>query len=126
MDQEKRLMVYMLGGFELYYEGAPVQLKKKLTSKPLLLLQLLLYNRDSGVSKRAVTEALYGQEPGTDTANSLNATVSQLRRLLRETRLPEENYIHARMDRYYFESPFLVWVDTEWVTVLWQEADVTS
>ena len=73
-----------------------------------------------------MTEALYGQEPGTDTANSLNATVSQLRRLLRETRLPEENYIHARMDRYYFESPFLVWVDTEQVTALRQAADVTS
>ena len=126
MDHEKRLMVYMLGGFELYYEGAPVQLKKKLTSKPLLLLQLLLYNRETGVSRHAVTEALYGQEPGVDTANSLNATVSQLRRLLKETRLPEENYIHVRMDRYYFESPFLVWVDTEQVTALRQEADVNS
>ena len=42
MESEKRLMVYMLGGFEMYYEGAPVQLKKKLTSKPILLLQLLI------------------------------------------------------------------------------------
>lgn len=53
-------MVHMLGGFKTYYEGASVQLKKKLTSKPLLLLQLLLHNRETGVSKCAVTEALHG------------------------------------------------------------------
>ena len=60
MDSEKRLMVYMLGGFEMYYDGAPIRFKKKLTAKPLLLLQLLLNNREAGVSRRAVTEALYG------------------------------------------------------------------
>ena len=40
IEPENRLMVYLLGGFEMYYEGAPVRFKKKLTSKPLLLLQL--------------------------------------------------------------------------------------
>lgn len=126
MESEKRLMVYMLGGFEMYYEGAPIQLKKKMTSKPLMLLQLLLYNREAGVSRRAVMEALYGQETKIDANNSLNATVSQLRRILKETRLPEENYIHIRMNRYYFESSFLTWVDTEEATALRQEADLTS
>lgn len=126
MDSEKRLMVYMLGGFEMYYDGAPIRFKKKLTAKPLLLLQLLLNNREAGVSRRAVTEALYGEETEVDTGNGLNATVSQLRRLLRETRLPQENYIHVRMDRYFFESSFLTWVDTEAVTALRQEADLST
>lgn len=126
MELEQRLMVYMLGGFELYYEGAPIQLKKKLTSKPLMLLQLLLYHRETGVSRHAVIEALYGQETEIDASNSLNATVSQLRRILKETRLPQENYIHVRMDRYYFESSFLTWVDTEEAKALRQEADLTS
>ncbi len=126
MDSEKRLMVYMLGGFEMYYDGAPIRFKKKLTAKPLLLLQLLLNNREAGVSRRAVTEALYGEETEVDTGNGLNATVSQLRRLLRETRLPQENYIHVRMDRYFFESSFLTWVDTEAAAALRQEADLTT
>ena len=126
MEHEQRLMVYMLGGFEMYYGGAPIQLHKKLTSKPLMLLQLLLYNREAGVSRRTVLEALYGQETEIDAGNSLNATVSQLRRLLRETRLPQENYIHVRMDRYYFESSFLTWVDTEETRLLRQEADLSS
>jgi DNA-binding SARP family transcriptional activator len=126
MELEQRLMVYMLGGFELYYEGAPIQLKKKLTSKPLMLLQLLLYHRETGVSRHAVIEALYGQETEIDASNSLNATVSQLRRILKETRLPQENYIHVRMERNYFESSFLTWVDTEEAKALRQEADLTS
>ena len=126
MDSERRLMVYMLGGFEMYYDGAPIQLGKKLTAKPLLLLQLLLNNREAGVSRRAVIEALYGEDAQIDTGNSLNATVSQLRRILKDTRLPQENYIHVRMDRYYFESSFLTWVDTEAVTALRQEADLAS
>ena len=126
IESEKRLMVYMLGGFEMYYEGAPVRFKKKLTSKPLLLLQLLLYNRENGVSRHAVIEALYGEESEVDTDNNLNATVSQLRRILRETNLPQENYIRVRLDRYYFESSFLTWVDTEEVTALRQDADLAS
>lgn len=126
MEHEKRLMVYMLGGFEMYYEGARVQLNKKQTSKPLLLLQLLLYHRETGVPRYAVMDALYGDETRIDVNNSLNATVSQLRRILRETHLPKENYIHVRMDRYFFESSFLTWVDTEEIEALRQEADLAS
>lgn len=126
MEPEKRLMVYMLGGFEMYFEGAPVRFQKKLTSKPLMLLQLLLHNRENGISRHAVIEALYGQDSEVDTGNSLNATVSQLRRILKETHLPQENYIHVRMDRYYFESSFLTWVDTEEARFLRQEADLST
>ena len=119
-------MVHMLGGFEMYYDGMPVRFHKKLTSKPLMLLQLLLYNRENGVSRHAVIEALYGQETTIDTNNNLNATVSQLRRILRETHLPQENYIHAWMDRYYFESSFSVRVDTEEVKALCHEAELET
>lgn len=126
MADGSRLMVYTLGGFEMYYAGVPLQLKKKLTSKPLILLQMLLYNREYGVSRSAVLEALYGQETEIDAANSLNATVSQLRRLLRETHLPEGNYIRVRLDRYYFEAPCFTWVDTEEAVGLRQAADLAS
>lgn len=125
MESDKALRVYMLGGFEMYYDGAPLQLKKKLTSKPVQLLQLLLFNRENGVSRAAVMEALFGQDTVIDAANTLNATVSQLRRLLRETHLPDENYIHFRIDRYFFESTFPTWVDTEEVLFLRRQADLS-
>lgn len=118
------LRVYMLGGFEMYYGGALVQLKKKNTSKPVQLLQLLLYNREAGISRHSLMESLYGSEGEIDAANSLNATVSQLRKLLKDTHLPDENYIKMRFDRYYFESTYSIWVDTEQVTFLRQKADL--
>lgn len=118
------MRVYMLGGFEMYYGGALVQLKKKHTSKPVQLLQLLLYHRDAGISRHSLVEALYGQETEIDAANSLNATVSQLRKLLKDTHLPDENYIKMRFDRYYFEATYPIWVDTEEVVALRQKADL--
>lgn len=118
------LRVYMLGGFEIYYGGALVQLKKKNTSKPVQLLQLLLYNREAGISRHSLMESLYGSEGEIDAANSLNATVSQLRKLLKDTHLPDENYIRMRFDRYYFESSYPIWVDTEEASALRQKADL--
>lgn len=118
------LQVTMLGGFELRYDLEPVQLKKRQRSKPVQLMQLLLHSRETGVSRQRLIEALYGQETGIDTANNLNATVSQLRRLLQNTILPKENYILTDIDRYRFNCSFPVHVDTEEVLALRQEAMV--
>lgn len=118
------LKVYMFGGFEMYYNGALLQLKKKQTSNPVQLLQMLLYHREAGVSRHTLMESLYGQETEVDAANSLNATVSQLRKLLKDTHLPDENYIKVRFDRYFFESSFPIWVDTEEAVFLRQQADL--
>ena len=126
MEAEQRLMVYMLGGFEVYYGGMPLQFHKKLTAKPLQLLQLLLYHRREGVSREGVLEALYGQRAEIDSANNLNATVSQLRKLLRETHLPEGNYIHMQANRYFFAAPFDTWVDVEAAQELRREADLST
>lgn len=122
MTGQRVLRVTMLGEFELHYGAEPVQLKKRQSAKPVQLLQLLLYNRESGIPRRGVVEALYGPATGIDTANNLNATVSQLRRLLRNTILPEENYIRTGVDRYSFQSSFPVEVDTEKVLSLRQSA----
>ena len=126
MEGINTLKVYMLGGFEMYYDGIPLQFGKKLTAKPLQLLQLLLYHGEDGVSREKVIEALYGQRAEIDAANNLNATVSQLRKLLRETHLPDGNYIHIRLNRYFFEAPMETWLDVETVKELRKEADLLS
>lgn len=122
MKDPLTLRVTMLGGFELHYGLEPVRLKKRQNSKPVQLLKMLLYNRKTGVSRQKVIEALYGQQAEIDTTNNLNATVSQLRRLLQDTILPRENYICADIDRYRFQSSFPVQMDTEDVLDLRREA----
>ncbi len=123
-DGGRGLRVYMLGTFELYYDGAVLRLKKKGSAKPVQLLQLLLQNREVGVSRAAAVEALYGNNAKVDTDNNLNATASQLRRLLRESALPPGNYVRAEIDRYYFDAPFPVWVDAEEAVRLRRRADL--
>ena len=122
MTDGTTLRVTMLGGFALQYGPEPVRLKKRQSAKPVRLLQMLIYRRASGISRQGLIDALYGAETGVETANNLNATVSQLRRLLRDTILPEENYICTEVDRYRFQSSFPVLADTEEVLILRQKA----
>lgn len=122
MTDEPTLQVTMLGSFELHYAQEPIRLRKRQNAKPVHLLQLLLFNRETGISRHRLIESLYGLETGIDTANNLNAAVSQLRRLLKDTILPDENYICTDVDRYSFKSSFSVQVDTEKVLSLRQKA----
>ncbi len=126
MTDRPILRVTMLGSFELHYDLKPVRLKKRQNSKPVQLLQMLLYNRKTGIPRQRVIEALYGQQAEIDTTNNLNATVSQLRRLLRDSALPRENYICADIDRYRFQSAFPVQTDTEKVLDLRQKASAAG
>lgn len=122
-DGDRGLRAYMLGTFELYYNGEVLHLKKKGSAKPVQLLQLLLQNRRTGISRAAAMEALYGRNAKVDAANNLNATASQLRRLLRESALPPGDHVRAEIDRYYFDAPFPVWVDAEEAVRLRRRAD---
>lgn len=122
MTSDPILRVTMLGGFELYYGQETVRLKKRQSAKPVQLLLLLLYNRKAGISRHMAIEALYGPEAEIDIMNNLNVTVSQLRKLLRDTILPEENYIYIDIGRYNFQSSFPVQVDTEEILSLRQKA----
>ena len=123
---QEGIQYLMLGKFGLYYNGEPVVLKKKYSAKPVQLLMLLLNNREQGVSRRTLVESLFGEDPDLDVTNTLNATISQLRRLLRESILPEENYIRLRFDRYFFYTTELVYGDVELVTKLRQQADMMT
>lgn len=113
MTDGTTLRVTMLGDFALQYGPEPVRLKKRQSAKPVRLPQMLIYRRAPGIPRQGLIDALYGAETGVDTANNLNATVSQLRRLLRNTILPEENYICTEVDRYRFQSSFPVLADAQ-------------
>lgn len=126
MIWQEGIQFVMLGKFGLFYNGEPVVLKKKYSAKPIQLLMLLLNNREQGVSRRTLVESLFGEDPELDVTNTLNATISQLRRLLRESILPEENYIRLRFDRYFFFTTELVYGDVELVTKLRQQADMMT
>lgn len=116
----------MLGEFQMTFEGIPLLLGMKSTAKPVQLLQLLIEAGSGGLSRSSVIEALFPNDGEADAMNSLNVAVSRLRKLLRTSDMPDENYVTVKVDRYYFACPFPVWVDTQEVTRLRQGADLVD
>lgn len=110
-DGKSILEVRMLGGFQMIYQGEAFQVGKKQTAKAIRMLQMLLHAGSAGVSREQLLENLFGYDAEGDIANNLSVTVHYLRKLLRESRLPQENYIRAKGGRYWFVSSFPVEVD---------------
>ena len=54
------LMVQMLGGFSMSYDGKEITFGKNRISKSMQLLQLMLYNK-KGISRSKVVDILYGR-----------------------------------------------------------------
>ena len=111
-ENTEGLEVRLMGEFSVYYQGKPLRLGKKQTARAVTLLQILFYAGPEGVSRSRLLEYLFGQDAEGDLAVNLRVTVWQLRRLLKETPLPEEEYIRASHGRYRFVSSFPVRVDT--------------
>lgn len=78
------------------------------------------------MSRQTVVESLFANSTELDITNTLNATVSQLRRLLRESSLSEKVSVRLRFDRYFFDASETVWGDIEVVSKLRQQADLMS
>ena len=112
MDRKEKLLeVQMLGGFQLTYQGQEFQVGKKQTTKALRMLQMLLHAGAAGVSREQLILNLFGYEAESDVINNLSVTVHYLRKLLKESLLPKENYIYIKGGRYGFSSSFPVKVD---------------
>ncbi len=111
--EEKRnaLKVQMLGGFQISWQGEELHMGKKQTTRAMRMLQVLLHAGPTGISREQLLENLFGYGAEGDIANNLSVTVHSLRKLLKESRLPEENYICTKGGRYWFSSSFPVDVD---------------
>lgn len=111
-ENTEGLEVRLLGEFSMYYRGQALCLGKKQTSRAVMLLQILFYSGSEGISRSRLLEYLFGHDAEGDLAVNLRVIIWQLRRLLKETPLPEEEYICASHGRYRFVSSFPVTVDT--------------
>lgn len=107
------LYVNMLGHFALTYDGHPISFKAHTTTKPLKLLQILLYSTatDGGISRSELLDDLYYHEELCDRSNNLHVTTHRLKKLLIQSGLPEYDYIQNDNGTYRWSSPFPVQID---------------
>lgn len=112
MEEKKAVLkVRMFGGFTITYQGKAIQVGKKQTTKALQMLQALLHAGTAGLTRGQILEYIFGREPEGDVSNNLSVTVYHLRKLLRESGLPEEKYIQIKGGRYRFVASYPVEVD---------------
>lgn len=111
MDGEKYLEVRMLGEFSMVYGEEIVEVSKMQTSRPMHLLQILLYAGEKGISRQKLVEYLFEREPVGDLSGNLRVTTHNLRKMLKKTILPDEPYIQTNNRQYRFVSSFPVRVD---------------
>lgn len=111
MEEREILRVQMLGSFLMTYQGEKIQVGKKQTTKAIQMLQVLLHAGDAGITRNQLLECTFGRDLEGDLSNNLSVTVYHLRKLLKESKLPDEKYIQIKGGRYRFVSSFPVEVD---------------
>lgn len=100
----------------MYYGDEAIALNKIGGSKSLLLLQMLLLSRRSGISKNELMDQLYGWNEKAASANSnknLNNLIYRLKRQMVSCGLPDSEYIEIREGMCRFKPDFPVVLDTE-------------
>ena len=105
------LKIKMLGGFSMQYNEREIVLDRNTTSKTTQLMQLLFLNKEKGVAKASLIDALYGREDVENRNGSLNNTIFRLRKQLRGSGLPEDNYITISGGMCYWTGQITTEVD---------------
>lgn len=111
IDGEKCLEVRMLGEFAMFYGGEAVEVSKIQTSRAMHLLQILLYAGEKGISRQQLIKYLFEREPVGDLSGNLRVTTHNLRKMLKNTQLPDEPFIYTNNRHYRFACSFPVRVD---------------
>lgn len=126
MCEKEVLRVQMLGDFAMTYGDKVLTFRKNVVSKSMQLLQILLYHKDEGISRKELIELLYGRGGLSDPANNLRVASHRLRRQMTDAGLPEEEYIKIEDGIYRWNCSFPSEVDVLEFEKLIQKAEAES
>lgn len=110
-DNKNTMYVRMFGGFSIELAGRPIAFSRSSSTKFIQLLQLLFLNREQGISKEALIDALYDRDSGLNNNKNLNNLIYRAKKLLMAAGLPEEEYIALENGKCRWNSSFPVEVD---------------
>lgn len=110
---KKMLICNMLGGVSLIYDHHEIALKSNETSKVMQLFLMLLYAGEDGIYKSKLMSNLYGLEEIQDTKNALRILIFRLKKLLKDTGLPDDDYIVTNKGVCYFGGQMEILIDAK-------------
>lgn len=124
MDGKEKLQITLLGDFVLTYNGQALKLERTNTTKAMQILQMLLFYGEEGVSRDTLLDTLYQDDSAAEPANNLKVTISNLRKLLIRTGLPEGTTVVFRGGSYYWQSTAEMEIDVNSFTNEVKQASV--
>lgn len=96
------LYVRMFGNFQLLYDGRPLTGEKLRDTHFTSLLQLLLHNVSTGVSRDYLEDVLLGDRDVENRHQALQTIVYKAKKKLKNMGLPNVNYIFLEKGVYYW------------------------
>lgn len=101
----------MMGEFSVRHNGQKVVLGRNNTLKYIQLLQLVWLHGDQGVTRDYLMRTLYDREELSNSGNSLNNLLYQVRQRMAKEQLPKGNYISRKGSMFITDENFPVRVD---------------
>ena len=96
------LAVKTFGGFSISFNGSEISFGQQSDSQIVHLLQLLLHFREEGVSRELAKSVLFGEKEIEDVSHSIRNIIYNLRKKLKESGLPESQFVIKRSGSYYW------------------------
>lgn len=120
----KCLYVQMFGSFSMFWDGKLINASAKSSeSQFMYLMQMLLHNRDEGVSRDNLEQVLFADRDIDDIHHALRSVIYNTKRKLEKAGLPEGKYIVQKKGIYYWSGSIPVTEDAEEFQNLYRRAE---
>ena len=102
VEKEDILYVQMFGNFQMRYGGKPLNRERIRDTHFTSLMQILLHNVSTGISRDYLEDVLLGERDIENRHQALQTIVYKAKRKLKDMGLPEDNYIVLKKGIYYW------------------------
>lgn len=118
------LYVQMFHSFSMIWDGKPLIRESKSSETQFsYLMQMILHNRESGVSKEQLEQALFENRDVLDISHAMRSVIYNAKKKLKAAGLPEVNYIEQRKGMYFWTKEIPVIEDAAEMERLYREAE---
>ena len=121
------LYVRMLGGFSVLWNGKLIAGGSKASDSQLTcLLQILIHNRATGVTRDRLEELLFGDRDMHNVHHALQSVIYNTKKKLEKAGLPPENYIIQRSGVFFWTDKIPLVEDAGEFEHLFNEAEAEN
>ena len=102
MEQSEILYVQMFGNFQMSYQDKPLTGERRRDTHFMSLMQILLHNVHTGVSRDYLEDVLLGDRDVENRHQALQTIIYKAKKKLQSMGLPEVNYIYLEKGVYFW------------------------